>query len=121
MRILILSCLLCFAVSSVNGKDVEQKQDTTKTKPDSIPFTPLIPDSLTDKELEEYFHPERDPEFRKRYGIIPAPSVEPKGFVYEVDPTVDLKMIYPLRTRQKIMWQKKMKEKELEFKLKPKP
>lgn len=57
-------------------------------------MAPLPPDDVSGRE-----------NFEKELGIIPAPNpkmVEPNGIVLEGDPSIDLKMIYPKETRERI-------------------
>ena len=115
-----MKILFCFVLLSFfplwgetqKDKEAPSEQDTTLT-----PFVPLLPDSLYKDSLRVWISPEIRPEFQYRMGILEGPDpytveLNPGG-IYKVDPTVDLGMIYPLQTRQKILLEKSEKNKAL--------
>ena len=56
--------------------------------------------------------PEPKSEFEQQMGILPAPdakTVEPNGLIFEGDPTIDIKMIYPKAARDKIVQERRKK------------
>ena len=64
---------------------------------------------VKDKDVKKFLHPELEKDFQYKNGVIikdPHTVELNPGGVYEADPTVDLGMIYPYQTRQKVILQK---------------
>ena len=96
-------------------ESVELSGDSTKAKDRLNSFYEKRLDSL-EKELQEIplviRIPEQRSEFERQMGLLSAPApetIEPNGIVLEADPTVDLKMIYPKATRDKVVKVKRKK------------
>ncbi len=107
MKTFILLLIVFAACYPLLGQEQSKPKAPEQPKPPT--FKPLIPDSLLPKDLTPYLHPERNPEFQKRHGVI---LVDPNkvelnpGGILKADPTVDLGMIYPLETQKKLLLKK---------------
>jgi hypothetical protein len=101
-----------------SDKSDKAQADTTFKVPelDILKFTPIIPDSFDTTSLHVFIYPERSKKFQYDNGLVIVPDPEsielnPGGIQY-ADPSVDLGMIYPLETRQKIVLEKKEKQQQ---------
>ncbi|MBN1559943.1 hypothetical protein JW998_06815 [candidate division KSB1 bacterium] len=105
MKILNAMCVLSLLCCPLGGEDRVIIPDSTAPS-----FIPLLPDSLNRDSVGYYILPKEKPYFQYETGILHAPDpyhveLNPGG-IHAVDPTVDLEMIYPLASRQKILLQK---------------
>ena len=113
VRIVFICLLFCVALFAEQETDV--LEDSTESKSSPSPHSIPNLDLLQKLPLHPVPFPEMRIPFERNTGILLAPdakSVEPNGLIFEVDPTVDLKMIYPKETREKIL-EEKFKKKEM--------
>ncbi|MBN1479084.1 hypothetical protein EH223_15430 [candidate division KSB1 bacterium] len=114
MKIVIFFLSVGFLSMPLSSKEeVKQKAEPRLEVPSDssiVPFVPIFPDSLNQDSMSVLIYPELRPHFQQDMGIILVPdphSIElnPGGMI-EVDPTVDVGMIYPYRTRQRLLLEK---------------
>ena len=122
MKIFIIVILIGMLSFPLLGEQGPKKLAQVPKDSTIAPFVPLIPDSLMRDSLRVLLNPEKNSRFQYRMGILKGPdpySVELNpGGIYKVDPTVDLGMIYPLETRQKLLLKKKTESEEKKKRLK---
>lgn len=104
--------VLFFAVvlfAEVPHQDAPEDTTENEMAPEAFneKFSPAWPDSLNVETIKPQLYPELDEDFRFHYGVVIVPNVEnielnPGGVVL-VDPSVDLGMIQPPRTRIRIL------------------
>lgn len=110
MKLLILfsSFLLCFPAFADQDTKDGAAQDSTKTDSRYLEMMLFGIDFLPQQRSTIVI----SPPFEKKMGVLPAPNakdVEPNGLIIKADPTVDLKMIFPKATRDKIVDERKKK------------
>ncbi len=110
MKSLLIFLLLIVPLlaEDVKLKQKEQQNDEQVPKDNNhSQVVPIVPDSLRSWQIKPYVDPQWDKDFQQRHGVLIVPNVEEielnPGGIITADPSVDLGMILPNSTRQRIV------------------